>query len=272
MGMLDDKVVLVTGAAAGQGREHVLYSVRQGARAVAVDICDEDSPQFAELRGLAGAAGGEVLCVRGDVTDAGSMSDAVQRAVARFGKVDCVIANAGVYRGSPLWETPAAEWDFVMGVNLDGVWNTIKAVSAHLIERQSGSIVVIASIDGIDPAAGSAAYGVSKAGALSLTRYAAAELGPHGIRVNAIAPGFVDTEMVNSQRFYDYLAGGEGLGTRQHLLDYGRTKVVLKGASVLPPEDIAKVAAFFNSDLAAAVTGTILPVDAGNLLLPHKQK
>ncbi|MET4638887.1 SDR family oxidoreductase [Mycetocola sp. 2940] len=272
MGLLDGKVVMVTGAAAGQGRDHVLVSVAAGAKAIAADVHPTDAAAYATLHEEVLQLGGELLCVQADVTDQASLDAAVTAGVARFGRVDAAVLNAGVHRGSPLWETEEDDWSFVLGVNLDGVWKSIKAVAPVMIDQGEGSIVVIASVDGIAPSVGSSAYGVSKAGSISVAQYAAAELGPHGIRVNTIAPGFVDTPMVNSQKFYDFLAGAEGQGTRQHLLDYGATKTALKGVSVLDPKAVANVALFLNSELASVVTGTVIPVDGGNLLLPHLQR
>lgn len=270
--MLEGKVVLVTGGAAGQGRAHVLQSVREGARVIAVDIHAEDSDVSTRLADEVGDLGGEVLIVQANVTDQKQLDSAVSRGLKRFGRLDAVIVNAGIYRGGTLVDVTDADWQLVLDVNLTGALKTIKATAPALIDADGASVVVIASIDGIHPLAGSTAYAVSKAAVISLAKNAAIELGSEGVRVNVIAPGYVDTDMLNSQGFYDRLAGGEGLGTRQHLLDYGATKAALKGASVIPAEEIAKVALFLNSELAASMTGAVLPVDAGHLLLPHAKK
>lgn len=272
MALLTDAVVLITGGSAGQGRAHALASAREGAHIVVVDVHPEGDPRYTALQDEIAALGRRALCLQADVTQRAELDDAVERALAEFGKLSAVVINAGVYRGGPIAEMDEAQWRFVMGVNIDGAWHTI-AATAEAVERSGGgSMVIIASVDGIDPAPSSTAYGVSKAGAIALGRYAAAELGAVGIRVNVIAPGFVDTEMVSSQRFLDTLAGGEGLGTRQHLLDYAGTKTVLRDRQIIAPEEIAKVALFLNSDLASAVTGAVLPVDAGFTLLPHAKK
>jgi NAD(P)-dependent dehydrogenase (short-subunit alcohol dehydrogenase family) len=269
MQMLKDSVVLVTGGMAGQGYAHAIVSAREGADIVIVDVQPLDHEGYGKVQQDIEDLGREAICLQANVADSAELRSAVMAAVERFGRIDKAIVNAGIFRGGPLVDMPEEHWNQVFDVNLTGAWNTIKAVAPQMIERQAGSIVVISSTDGLAPHAGTAGYGISKAGAISLAQYAAAELGEHGIRVNAIAPGFVDTAMVNSQRFLDMLAGEEGAGTHQHLLDYGKTQVVLKGKTVLPAEEIAKVALFLNSDLASSVTGTVIPVDAGHLLLPH---
>lgn len=272
MGLLAGSVVFITGGSAGQGRAHALASAGEGADVVIVDVHPEGDSRYVSLQQEVESLGRRALCLQADVTQRSQLDAAVERAVREFGRLDGVIVNAGIYRSGAIESMDPAQWRLVMGVNLEGAWNTIAATAGAIERSGGGSVVIIASVDGLDPAPASTAYGVSKAGAIALARYAAAELGPSGIRVNAIAPGFVDTEMMSSQRFLDSLAGGEGLGTRQHLLDYASTKTVLRDRQIIAPDEIAKVALFLNSDLASAVTGAVLPVDAGYLLLPHAKK
>lgn len=271
MGMLDGKVVFVTGGAAGQGRAHVLRSAAEGASVVSADLHAVDAEANTTLIAEAEALGGRVLATQANVSDQAQLDAAVAAGVAEFGRIDAAIVNAGIYRGKPILDIDEAEWNLVLDVNLTGAMRTIKAVAPTMATVGGGSIVIIASVDGMHPIAGSSGYAASKAAAISLAKNAAIELGHVGIRVNAIAPGYVDTDMLNSQSFYDKLAGGEGLGTRQHLLDYGATKTALRGTSVIAPEEVAKVAVFLNSEYASVVTGTAIPVDAGHLLLPLKK-
>jgi NAD(P)-dependent dehydrogenase (short-subunit alcohol dehydrogenase family) len=154
----------------------------------------------------------------------------------------------------------------MIGVNLSGVWRCAKAVAPHMMERQTGSIVITASANGLEPGLNYAHYCASKHGVLGLMKNIALELAPHGIRCNAICPGAIDTPMVNQPAVYDMFAGREG-GTRAELLAGGHYFSALKGVGFLEPQAIADAALYLNSALASAVTGIVLPVDAGHLLL-----
>jgi NAD(P)-dependent dehydrogenase (short-subunit alcohol dehydrogenase family) len=155
----------------------------------------------------------------------------------------------------------------VLEVNLLGVWRSMVAVAPHMIERRSGSMVLISSVNGVRGNAGAAHYAASKHGVLGLMRSAALELGPHGVRVNAICPGLVDTPMTNWPGLYDQMAGRPG-GTRDDFeagaLHYG----ILGGQGALGPETIADAAVWLASDGASGVTGQAIPIDAGHLALP----
>ncbi|MCG2622602.1 SDR family oxidoreductase [Arthrobacter sp. I2-34] len=267
MSLLENQTILITGGAAGQGRAHALASAREGADVVVLDVYDEDAPQFIEtVRGVE-ELGRKALAVRADVTSQTALDDAVARGIETFGKIDAAIINAGIHRAGLFWEMEEKDWDAVMAVNLTGAWKTAKAVAPHMIGRQSGSIVLVSSVDAFDPEVDSTAYGVSKTALLGLLKYTANELAPHNVRVNAVAPGFIDTAMVNSQEFYDLLAGEPGKGTRQHLIDYGHQFTAMKGVSMMQPVEVANTVVYLNSPLARYVTGVTIPVDAGHLLV-----
>jgi NAD(P)-dependent dehydrogenase (short-subunit alcohol dehydrogenase family) len=267
-GLLQGKVVLITGGASGQGRAHAVVSAEHGADVVLLDVRDPLDEEFVETQKQVRACGQEVLPLSVDVTSQGALDEAVRAAVKRFGHIDAVVANAGIWLGGDkFWETDEDLWDRVFEINLKGVWKTLKAVAPHMVQRGEGSVVIISSVDAFDAEDDSTPYGVSKAAVLGFAKYAAYELGAYGVRCNTIAPGFVDTAMVNSQQWYDMLAGAEGAGTRQHLIDYADSFHHLAGTALLDPRDIADTALYLNSHLARNVTGAVVAVDAGHLLV-----
>lgn len=272
MGLLENKVIVITGGAAGQGRAHALASAREGAAVALLDVAETDSPAFAETVAGVRALGGRCLALRANVASQEELDAAFARIVEEFGAIDGVILNAGIHRSSLFWETGEAEWDAVFDVNLKGAWRTAKAAAPHFIRQGSGgTIVMISSVDAFDPEVESTAYGVTKTGILGLAKYVGLELAPYGVRVNTIAPGLIDTAMVQSQQFYDLLAGEEGAGTPQHLLDYARDFVALGTVGLIAPEEVANAAVFLNSELSRTITGAVLPVDGGHMILNRKK-
>jgi SDR family mycofactocin-dependent oxidoreductase len=275
MGLLDGKVALITGAAHGQGRAHAITCAREGADVIALDV---DVPlrtvpypmgtadDLAETARLVEQHDRRALTVQADVRNQAAVDDAVARGLAEFGHIDILIANAGIWTRAPFWELSDEQWDEMIGVNLTGVWRCAKAVAPHMIERQTGSIVITSSANGLEPGLNYAHYCASKHGVIGLMKNIALELAPHGIRCNAICPGAIDTPMVNHQAVYDMFAGHEG-GSRAEMLEAGRYFHALKGAGFLDPQVLADAALYLNSALASAVTGVALPVDAGHLLL-----
>ena len=188
------------------------------------------------------------------------------RGIAELGKIDILIANAGVASFAPLWEVTDDHWDQVVGTNLAGVWRSIKAVAPHMIERQSGSIVMTASINGFEPGPFYLPYSAAKFGVIGIMKSAALELAPYGIRCNAICPGPVNTHMMNNQPVYDMMTGHPE-SSQEEALEAGANFFALKGVNILEPEALAEAALFLNSDKASMVTGAALPVDAGHLVL-----
>ncbi|MBC3191796.1 mycofactocin-coupled SDR family oxidoreductase [Pseudonocardia sp. C8] len=275
MGLLDGKVALVTGAARGQGRAHALTCAREGADVIALDTDKQlasvpygmgTAEELAETAKAVEHLGRRVLTARADVRDQAAVDDAVACGLSEFGQIDILIANAGIWTRGAFWELSDDQWDEMIGVNLTGVWRTAKAVAPHMIERQTGSIVIIASANGLEPGANYAHYCSAKHGAIGLMKNIALELAPHGIRANAICPGAIETPMTDHQAVYDMFAGHEG-GTREDKLAGGYHFHALKGATFLDPQVIADAALYLNSPLASAVTGVALPVDAGHMIL-----
>ena len=276
MGLLDHQVVLITGAARGQGRAHALASAREGADVVLVDIAAPidgipypaaTADELAETADLVRRTGQRALAVTGDVRSQADLDSAVAQGVEEFGHIDALVANAGVWSCAPFWEMSEETWHQVIDINLSGMWRAAKAVAPHMIERQSGSIVIISSINGFEPGNGHAHYSASKHGVLGLMKTIALELAPFGIRCNAISPAAIDTPMTANQAIWDMTAGHPG-GTPEEQIESVYHFHALKGRTLLPPEVVADAALFLNSHLAGAVTGVVLPVDAGHLILP----
>jgi SDR family mycofactocin-dependent oxidoreductase len=276
MGRVTGKVALITGGARGQGRSHAITLAREGADILTIDVAagiehipyglatQEDLRQtVAEVEAL----DRRMIAVQGDVRRQADLDDLVSRGIAEFGKIDIVVANAGVWTVDDLWKITDDQWNTVLDVNLGGVWRTVKAVAPHMIEQQQGSIILIAS----GAAKGGrrlAHYVASKAAVIGLMAAAALELGPHGIRCNVILPGGVDTAILDWQGGYDMLAGGEGLGTREHLVTGARVSPLLPGRGLLPPQAISNAVLWLASDESSEVTGIEVPVDAGSLIQP----
>ena len=275
MGMLDGKVALITGGSRGQGRAHALTCAREGADVIIVDIADQMSTvpyQMARQDDLdetakqVEALDRRILALKGDVRDQGQLDAAVAQGIAEFGKIDILIANAGIWTQAPFWELTDEAWDEMIGVNLTGVWKSAKAVARHMIERQSGSIVITSSTNGIEPGLNYAHYVAAKHGVIGLMKNIALELAPYGIRCNSINPGAIRTPMTDHQGAWDMFAGHPG-GTEADLIEGGYHFTALKGTAFMDPQVIADTALYLNSDLAAKVTRVTIPVDAGHLIL-----
>jgi NAD(P)-dependent dehydrogenase (short-subunit alcohol dehydrogenase family) len=246
-----DKVVVVTGAARGLGRAAAVRFAQEGARVVLVDLADLE-----ESREAVAAADAPVVAVTADVTRACDAERMVAEAVRAFGGVDCLINNAGIEGAvAPLVEYPEAVFDRVMAVNVKGVWLGIKAVAPAMRARGGGAIVNVSSISGLRASPGMVAYGASKHAVNGLTRTAAVELAPDGIRVNAICPAPMDTAMrraiEHARSPADPDAARRAALARTPLGRYGE------------PEEVAALIAFLCSADAAYVTGVAYTIDGG---------
>ena len=276
MGQLDGKVVLVTGAARGQGRAHAVTMAREGADIIAIDIDRQidtvpyDTARPGDLQQTVAEVerlDRRIVAEVADVRSSDALDAVVRKGLEAFGRIDVLVANAGIFSQARLWEMDEQTWDDVMDVNLKGVWRTMKAVLPHMIERRTGSIVLTSSVNGLRGNGGAAHYAATKHGVLGLMKSAALELGPHGIRVNAVCPGLVDTPMTNWQGMYDQMAGRPGADRSDYdraALHYG----IIAGQGALPPETIADAAVWLASDAALGVTGQAVVVDSGHLTMP----
>ena len=276
MGLLENKVALITGGARGQGRAHAVTCAREGADVLVFDAPGQLSTvpyglatreDLQETVALVEKEGRRAIAVVGDVRSQADLDGAVTLALEQFGKIDILIANAGIWYTLDFWQLSEDAWDQTLGVNLGGAWRSAKAVAPHMIERQSGSIVLVASINGLESGPTYAHYAASKHGVLGLMKSIAVELAPYGIRCNALCPGPTRTPMTDHQAAWDLFAGHPG-GTEADMLDAGYSFLALKGMNWLTPQAQADAALFLNSDLARSITGVALPVDAGHLVLP----
>ncbi|CAN5339116.1 mycofactocin-coupled SDR family oxidoreductase [soil metagenome] len=275
MGLLDGKVVFITGGGRGQGRAHAVVSAREGADIVFVDTtkpfgtvpyAHTTAEDMAETVSQVEALDRRVLAIEADVRDQDALDSAVASGLAQFGQIDCLIANAGIWTLGPVHLMSRETWQEMLDINITGVWQSVKAVVPHMIERQQGSIVMTSSVNGLEGGPYFSHYTAAKFAVVGFMKAIAVELGPQGIRANTVNPGTVLSGMTNNQQGYDMMAGHPD-GTYEDLLAAGKTYGVLKGSGFMQPEVIANAALFLNSSLASNITGIALPVDSGHLAM-----
>ncbi|PRY14262.1 3-oxoacyl-[acyl-carrier-protein] reductase [Pontibacter ummariensis] len=247
MKALEGKVALVTGASKGIGRAIAQKFVEMGAQVAFTYLSSVEKGQALEQE-LA-ANGGKAKGYRSDAADFAQAEQLVEDVVKEFGKLDIVVNNAGITRDGLLMRMNEEQWDAVMNTNLKSVFNVTKTATKHMMRAKIGSIINITSVVGIKGNAGQANYAASKAGIIGFTKSVALELGSRNIRCNAVAPGFIETEMT-----------GE---LDQKVVDEWRKAIPLKRGGT--PEDVANCVAFLASDQSAYITGQVLQVDGGML-------
>ncbi len=240
MGMLDGKVAVITGAGSGMAKASARIFVREGAQVVAADFSGAQEDTAREL-------GDAVVPVHADVTKEADVAAAVQKAVDEFGRIDAMLNVAGIGSATPLHEVTMEQYDAIMDVDLRGVMLGMKyAIRAMLAADNGGVIVNWSSVGGLNASGRSTSvYSAAKAGVISATKAAAVEYGAHGIRANAICPGFIMTEIMGAS------------GAANHP---GITELAALGRPG-EPHEVAEVAAFLASDRAGYVSGAVIPVD-----------
>nr|WP_296768831.1 mycofactocin-coupled SDR family oxidoreductase [Rhodococcus sp. (in: high G+C Gram-positive bacteria)] len=274
-GRMTGKVVLITGVARGQGRAHAVRLAQEGADIIGLDICagidtipvplatEED---LAETVAQVEALDRRIVARVADTRDQAAVDFVVAEGLSEFGRLDVVIVNAGSGSTGKVWELTDAEWQTMIDVNLTGAFHTVKAAIPHMIEQgDGGSIVLTSSLGGLSPMAGIAHYVAAKHGVLGLMKNLAVELGPHGIRANAICPGNTRTPL--AEWALEDLVGPifkESSGDRwQEELDKAMAATNPMNTPWVEAVDQANAALFLASDEARFITGQSLVVDAG---------
>ena len=274
MNQATGKVALITGAARGQGRSHAVKLAEEGADIIAVDICAQiDSVPYplatpadlAETADQIRSLGRQVVAARADVRDQPQLRAAIDEAVSELGRLDIVCANAGIHSSAPAHDITEQAWQDLIDVNLTGVWLTCKVAVPHIIAGGRGGVVIItSSVAGHKPYANISHYVAAKHALIGLTKALAQELAPHDIRVNAISPAQVDTDMIQNEMIYRLFLPDSKEPTREQFSEASQATNLLPVPWV-EPRDISEAVAFLVSDSARYVTGISLPVDAGVL-------
>lgn len=266
---LAGRVAYVTGAARGQGRSHCVRLARAGADVVAIDACGPvaahngyppATPEdLADTATLVESEGRKVVAKEVDVRDLEGQQRVVADAIEQFGRLDIVVANAGVMNWGRLWEISPQQWHDVLDTNLTGVWNTVKAVVPAMIEAgNGGSIVTISSAAGIKAVPGCGHYCATKFGVVGLTNSLAVELGEYGIRVNSVHPYGTDTPMGNDTSMWQQFADHQSY---IHSFSPG----ALPTDSLAAPDLVSDIVVFLASDASSLITAAQIPADKGYL-------
>ncbi len=243
--MLKGKIALVTGASRGIGRQIAISMAREGALVIvnyngSAARAEETVKEITE-------SGGQAEAVQCNVSDYAAVEEMMKYVIGKYKRLDVLVNNAGITKDNLLMKMGEEDFDAVIGINLKGAFNCTKHVSRQMLKQKGGRIINISSVSGVMGNAGQANYCASKAGVIGLTKSVARELGSRGITVNAIAPGFIDTEMTEVLSEDVKKAMGEQIPLKR----FGRT------------EDVAEAAVFLASDRAAYITGQVINIDGG---------
>jgi SDR family mycofactocin-dependent oxidoreductase len=272
LGRLTGRVALVTGAGRGQGRSHAVALAREGADVV---ICDVNlgykhagytinrPGDLAETARLVEQEDRRCLTFDANVRDFDAMQAMVDSAIGELGRLDVVVANAGIDSYAPVQEMSSEQWHDVVDTNLTGVFNTIRAAAPVMVTARTGSIVAISSAVGRIGSGNNAAYSAAKWGVIGLVKSAAIDLGPHFVRVNAVCPGYISTEMINNDLlpplFFPHTEAPTNamvdnvINERFHFIPVGR----------LPAEEVSNAVVFLASDESRFISGSTIDVSAG---------
>ncbi|WP_343601334.1 mycofactocin-coupled SDR family oxidoreductase [Mycobacterium sp.] len=268
-GSLQGRVAFVTGAARGQGRSHAVRLARAGADVIALDVCAPVSDSItypgatpedlAETVRAVEAEGRKVLAREVDVRDDAALRLLVADGVEQFGRLDVVVANAGVLSWGRVWELTDEQWDTVIGVNLSGTWRTVRAAVPAMIEAgNGGAIIVVSSSAGLKATPGNGHYSASKHGLVGLTNTLSLELAEFGIRVNSIHPYSIEAAMVEPEVMAQIF-------TKHPHYVHSFPPMPLQPKSFMTPDEVSDVVVWLAGDGSGAITGLQIPVDKGAL-------
>ena len=272
-GRVEGKVAFITGAARSQGRSHALRLAQEGADIIAVDIAGPvpsiqmyppaTEDDLAETVRQVEALDRRIVATKADVRDSGALKAAVDEGVAQLGRLDIVLANAGVFEIQPALEVSDDAWREMIDINLTGVWNTCKVALPHLIEGgRGGAMVLTSSTAGLKGTPNTIHYTAAKHGDVGIMRTLANEFAQHSIRVNSVHPTGVDTVMIQNEKTWGLFAPDDPAPSRE------KAEPIFQSTNALPvpwvePVDISNAILFLVSDEARYITGVTLPVDAG---------
>ena len=277
-GPLEGRVAFITGAARGQGRAHAIRLASDGADIIAIDICGPISgtityplataEELAETVRAVESTGRKVLAREVDIRDLAALQQVVSDGVEQFGRLDILIANAGVLSWGRLWEMSEEQWDTVIDVNLNGTWRTIRAAVPAMIEAgNGGSIIIVSSSAGLKATPGNGHYSASKHGLVALTNALALEVGEFGIRVNSIHPYSIDTPMVERKAMMAVFAKHPSYlhsfaPMPLHPVNHEGKKGLKE---FMAPEEVSDVVAWLAGDGSASLSGSQIAVDRGTM-------
>jgi 3-oxoacyl-[acyl-carrier protein] reductase len=248
MRLLEDKVVLITGASRGIGKSIAQECVKHGAKVAFTYLSSDEKARALELE--LSADGGVAKGFKSDASKYDDAQKLVDDVVAEFGTIDVLVNNAGITRDSLLMRMSEEQWDEVINTNLKSAFNLTKAVQRPMLKARSGSIINMSSVVGVSGNAGQSNYSASKAGLIGFTKSIAQELGSRNIRCNAIAPGFIETEMTEV--------------LDQKIVAEWRNTIPLKRGGT--PKDVADLTIFLGSDMSKYITGQTINVCGGMLM------
>jgi SDR family mycofactocin-dependent oxidoreductase len=271
MGKLDGKVALITGGARGQGRSHAITFAREGADIIVCDLAAQietvpytmsDPDDLSETVKLVEEQDRRCVAMQADVRDTAQVKSVVDRAIAEFGQVDILIANAGIVAPVPLIDISDQAWSDMVETDLTGVFKSIRAVAPYMIERRSGRIIATSSMVGKTGVPGLAHYVAAKWGVIGLVKSAALEFGQYGITVNAVCPTNVDTPMIQNPAMYSLFAPDIQNPTRDDVVP-GFTSLNALPIPWVQVQDISEGMLYLAAESGRYVTGETLTIAAG---------
>ena len=275
-GTLEGRVAFITGAARGQGRAHAVRLANEGADIIAIDICGPvtdtvtypaaTSEELADTVSAVEATGRKILAREVDIRDLAAQQQVVADGVEQFGRLDIVVANAGILSWGRMFEMSEEQWDTVIDVNLNGTWRTIRAAVPAMIEAgNGGSIIIVSSSAGTKATPGNGHYSASKHGLVAITNALAIEVGEFGIRVNSIHPYSIDTPMVEKEAMMDVFGKWPSFLHSFAPMPYKPVNHEGKKGlqEFMTAEEVSDVVAWLASDGSATISGSQIAVDRG---------